>query len=226
LHFRAFSVNIYFMTETSGRGRAATRDGRDSRAVLLESAAAEFAKYGPRGTRIQDIVQAAGINERMIYHHFGSKDGLYRAVMVDQRTWLGTTWQPVLDQAAALDDPVAGMRLALTGFLQTLQSRPQVAALFMHEGLAGQPLAVPPGVGLPDSVRSMYERGQAAGAFPASVSFETAYVMAVVSLVAMSVLGGQVTEFAAQLPGDAEQVIDQVLTGMTGGARRQGGPAA
>jgi AcrR family transcriptional regulator len=193
--------------------------------MLLEAAAGEFAKYGPRGTRIQDIVKAAGINERMIYHHFGSKDGLYRAVMIDQRTWLGTTWQPVLDQAAALDDPVAGMRLALSGFLRTLQARPQVAALFVHEGLAGQPLAIPPQAGgLPALVRSIYERGQQAGAFPAAVPFEVAYVMAMVSLVAMSVLGTQVTEFAgARLPDDAEevreQVISQVLDGMTGSAR-------
>lgn len=202
-------------------------DGRDSRAVLLEAAAGEFAKYGPRGTRIQDIVKAAGINERMIYHHFGSKDGLYRAVMQQQRIQLGATWQPILDNAAALDDPVAGMRLALTGFLRTLQSRPQVAALFIHEGLSGQPLAMPEEARLPDAVRSIYERGQAAGAFPASVSFEVAYMMAMVSLVALSVLGREVPEFAefagARLPADSEevreQVIDQVLTGMTGGAR-------
>jgi AcrR family transcriptional regulator len=198
-------------------------DGRDSRAVLLEAAAGEFARYGPRGTRIQDIVKAAGVNERMIYHHFGSKDGLYRAVMIEQRTWLGMTWQPILERAAALDDPVAGMRLALSGFLRTLQSRPQVAALFLHEGLAGQPMAVPPQAGgLPAQVRSIYERGEKLGAFPASVPFELAYVMAMISLVAMSVLGTQVREFAgAQLPDDAElvreQVISQVLDGMTGG---------
>ena len=203
-------------------------EGRDSRAVLLEAATGEFAKYGPRGTRIQDIVKAAGVNERMIYHHFGSKDGLYRAVMQDLRTWLGMTWQPILDQAVALDDPLAGMRLALTGILRTLQSRPQVAALFIHEGLAGQPLAMPEDTqGLPGPVRSIYERGQAAGAFPASVPFEMAYVMAMVSLVALSVMGTQASQFAefagARLPADAEevreQVIDHLLTGMTGSAR-------
>lgn len=47
----------------------------ESRPILLAAAAEQFAKYGSRGTRVQDIVNAAGINQRMIYHHFGSKEG-------------------------------------------------------------------------------------------------------------------------------------------------------
>src|SRR5882762_3303529 len=78
------SVNIYFMSE--------------SRAVLLAAAAEVFARHGFKGTRIQEIVQVAGVNERMIYHHFGSKDGLYRAVIEDQRAQLGMAWQPVVDK--------------------------------------------------------------------------------------------------------------------------------
>jgi hypothetical protein len=55
-----------------------------------------------RGTRVQEIVQAAGVNERMVCH-FGSKDGLYRAVIRDQRRDLGMAWQPVLATALGMD---------------------------------------------------------------------------------------------------------------------------
>src|SRR4030081_544040 len=83
----------------SGKSSVNTYCMSDSRAVLLEAAAEEFAKHGPKGTRIQAIVRAAGVNERMIYHHFGSKDGLYTAVMQDQRYRLGAAWRPVIEQA-------------------------------------------------------------------------------------------------------------------------------
>jgi len=193
----------------------------ESRAVLLAAAAEQFAKYGPRGTRVQDIVTAAGINERMIYHHFGSKDGLYAEVMREQRRWLGEAWQPVLEKAVTMD-PYPGMQLALSGFFDALLARPQVAALLAHEGLGDAPLALPEGVrGLPEPVRSLYERGQAEGVFPAEVPFWIAYGTAVSCLIAMAIFAPRFTELAETgLETDParfrDQVVGQLLNGMTG----------
>lgn len=193
----------------------------DSRAVLLEAAAGEFAKHGPKGTRVQEIVKAAGINERMIYHHFGSKDGLYRAVVEDQRTRLGAAWQPALDKAVTLD-PREGMQVTLGGFLDAVIARPQAAALLLHEALGDAPIALPEGVdGLPAPVRSLYERGQAVGAFPAEVPFDVAYVVAISTLITMSVFGPRFTALVKTgLETNPErlrdQVVAQVLNGMTG----------
>jgi AcrR family transcriptional regulator len=193
----------------------------DSKAILLAAAAEQFAKHGPKGTRVQDIVQAAGINERMIYHHFGSKGGLYAAVMRDQRTRLGEAWRPALQKAAAMD-PYPGMQLALGSFFDALLARPQVAALFVHEALGDAPIAVPDGAtGLPEPLRSLYERGQAEGVFVAGVPFETAYAMAVSSLIAMTVFAPRYTEIVHDgLETDPvrlrDQVVTQLLNGMTG----------
>lgn len=111
----------------------------------------------------------------MIYHHFGSKDGLYAEVMREQRAMLGAAWQPVLEQAVTME-PYEGMRLALGGFFDALLARPQVAALLTHEGLGDAPLALSEGVrGLPAPVRSVYERGQADGVFSPGVPFGPAY---------------------------------------------------
>lgn len=205
----------------------------ESKAMLLAAAAEQFAKYGPKGTRVQDIVQAAGINERMIYHHFGSKAGLYAAVMRDQRMRLGEAWWPSLEKAATLD-PYPGMRLALGSFFDALLARPQIAALFMHEGLGDAPLALPEGVtGLPGPVRSLYERGQAEGVFAAEVPLEFAYATAVSCMVAMTIFAPRVAEIVETGPNAGcarfrlagmetdpatfrDQVVRQLLNGMTG----------
>ena len=194
----------------------------ESKTVLLDAAAGEFAKNGPKGTRIQDIVAAAGINERMIYHHFGSKDGLYRAVMEDQRTRLGSTWAPALERAVTMA-PYDGMRLALHGFLDALQAAPQAAALLMHEALGDTPLAIPgQSQDLPKALRDLYGHGQEQGVFAASVPFEVAYMVAVGTLLAMTAFGfRRFTEFAnawheSDAAASRDQVVTQVLNGMTG----------
>ena len=189
--------------------------------MLLAAAAGEFAKNGPRGTRVQDIVRAAGVNERMIYHHFESKDGLYRAVMQEQRMLLGMAWGPAVERAAGME-PLAGMRLLLDGLLAALQAQPQVAALLIHEALGDAPLALPAEAdAFIKPIMELYQRGQAGGVFPAAVPFETAYLVAVVSMLALSVLGGRAPDFMRPgLDGDIrpsrEAVVAQVLNGMTG----------
>ena len=48
---------------------------------ILKAAKAEFAKFGLGGARVDRIAQRATANKRMIYHYFGSKEDLFRAVL-------------------------------------------------------------------------------------------------------------------------------------------------
>ncbi len=59
------------------------RNAAESRERLLRAARDEFAQHGFAGARIDRIVQKARSNPRMIYHYFGSKSGLYVAVLED-----------------------------------------------------------------------------------------------------------------------------------------------
>lgn len=52
-----------------------------TRAVLLDAAAAEFARYGFDGARVERIVKQAGCNTRMLYHYFDNKENLYLQVL-------------------------------------------------------------------------------------------------------------------------------------------------
>ncbi len=193
----------------------------DSRTALLTAAAEEFAKNGPKGTRVQDIVKAAGVNERMIYHHFGNKDGLYRAVMLEQRMMLGTSWLPRAEKAADME-PYEGMRVALGALFDVLADHPQAAKLFVHESLGEQPLALPEDTFISDfgPIGELYARGQDAGVFPADVPLNEAYMAAVTTIMASVIFFPRAATIL--LPGKPfelsdyrEMLLDRVFHGMT-----------
>ncbi|MCY4130572.1 MAG: methylated-DNA--[protein]-cysteine S-methyltransferase [Gammaproteobacteria bacterium] len=54
--------------------------GESSRDAILHAGTIAFSRSGYKGTTVDDIAKAAGVNKRMIYHHFGSKRGLYDEV--------------------------------------------------------------------------------------------------------------------------------------------------
>ena len=59
----------------------ATRDPERTRGRILSAALAEFAARGFAGARVDAIARRAQGNKRMIYHYFGSKQGLFREVL-------------------------------------------------------------------------------------------------------------------------------------------------
>src|ERR1700730_8854724 len=56
------------------------RTPEEARRLILETAQALIASTGPEGLRLQDIAAAAGISHSLILHHFGSREGLVRAL--------------------------------------------------------------------------------------------------------------------------------------------------
>mgnify|MGYP001604820002 CR=1 FL=1 len=51
------------------------------RKAILDSAKLEFGALGYAGARIERIAATAGVNKQLIFHYFGSKDGLYVAAV-------------------------------------------------------------------------------------------------------------------------------------------------
>src|SRR3954469_22446819 len=58
-----------------------TYDAELSMSDILQVATAEFAEKGLAGARIDEIAAATRTSKRMIYYHYGSKEGLYLAVL-------------------------------------------------------------------------------------------------------------------------------------------------
>ncbi|MEE6175111.1 TetR/AcrR family transcriptional regulator [Mycobacterium sp. 050134] len=83
---------------------------RDERGVLaariLAAARNEFAEHGWAGTAIRAVARNADVDPALIYHYFGSKEGLLDAATAPPRKWLDSvvaTWAvPRADLGARL----------------------------------------------------------------------------------------------------------------------------
>ncbi|HWP13849.1 MAG TPA: TetR/AcrR family transcriptional regulator, partial [Ramlibacter sp.] len=79
-------VHLKKPTSSHGSKEAAGETGRTNdpertKANILAVAAVEFGEKGLAGARIDEIAAATQTSKRMIYYYFGSKEGLYLAVL-------------------------------------------------------------------------------------------------------------------------------------------------
>ena len=82
-----------------------------SRARILSVARSEFASRGFAGARLQDVAERVGLSHPTLLYHFGSKEGLYAAVIeAAVHDWAQTTRRAIstglrgFEQVAALVD--------------------------------------------------------------------------------------------------------------------------
>ena len=53
-----------------------------TRETILDAAEETFAKSGYAGTALREIANKAGVNQALLHHYFGSKDGLFKAIFL------------------------------------------------------------------------------------------------------------------------------------------------
>jgi AcrR family transcriptional regulator len=101
-----------------------------SRARILDGAAEEFAAAGFSGARIDRIARRTRLNVRMIYYHFGSKRGVYRAVL-----------ENIYEQMSAILSRLQGAEhpslAALEQYFDLLTAQPRFADVLVRELLDG-----------------------------------------------------------------------------------------
>jgi len=87
--------------------RPRVRDAEATRARILDAAKKEFARNGLAGARVDVIAEKAHANKRMIYHYFGSKEGLFQTILENAYVDIRTAEQKLnldhLEPAAALE---------------------------------------------------------------------------------------------------------------------------
>jgi len=66
--------------EKTKRRKRLRRTPEEARRLILEAAQTRLATTGPEGLRLQEIAAAAGVSHPLILHHFGSREGLVRAL--------------------------------------------------------------------------------------------------------------------------------------------------
>jgi TetR/AcrR family transcriptional regulator len=71
---------------------------------ILEAARGEFAQHGFGGARLQDIAARAQLSHPTLLYHFGSKEGLYAAVIEQaMQDWAAMTSLAIADGKAGFD---------------------------------------------------------------------------------------------------------------------------
>lgn len=147
--------------ETSGReGR--TNDPARTMAGILEVATHEFADKGLAGARIDEIAAATRTSKRMIYYYFGSKDGLYLAVLEEAYRRMRS-----IEAELHLDDlePVAALRKLVEFTYDHHRDNEDFIRLVMSENihrgdyLRQSKVMRQLNSKAIDSVRELYERG-------------------------------------------------------------------
>ena len=69
------------MSSTKPADDTRTRDADRSQLAILVAAREEFAQHGLAGARVDRVAERAGLNKRLIYYYFSSKDELFLAVL-------------------------------------------------------------------------------------------------------------------------------------------------
>jgi AcrR family transcriptional regulator len=108
---------------------APNADPAGGRARIFDAALGVFADRGYDAASIAEIGQRAGVAKSVMYHHFGSKAGLYEAVVKAQNADL-------IDQitAALPTDPAAPrLRAGIDAYFAFLEARPTVWQLLFRD---------------------------------------------------------------------------------------------
>jgi len=108
------------------------RDPEASRRQLLRAGTKLFSQRGPDAATVDMIAREARLSRRMLYHYFGSKDGLYRAVI-----------HRAYEDLASVDVELAHLLLSAEGLLkkmvrayyELLARRPEIVRLLTWENL-------------------------------------------------------------------------------------------
>lgn len=97
-------------------------------------AAAErcFAERGFEATRLDDIAEEVGIRRAAIFYHFGDKQELYAAV-------LDEVFRDLAQALPAAGSATERIETSLTGWIDFMAQRPNVARLILREAASAQP---------------------------------------------------------------------------------------
>jgi AcrR family transcriptional regulator len=157
------------------RSRDADRSQRD----ILQAALGEFAAHGLGGARMDRIAERAGVNKRLIYYYFESKEGLFLSVLeAAYESIRGEEQQLNLTQV----DPIEAIRrliaftwnyyIAHPEFLTLLNSENLHRARHLKTSAKVRSMHSP----LVQTIADVLERGRNAGLFRAGVDPVQLYI--------------------------------------------------
>ena len=112
---------------------AATAE-QDGRERILAVAIRAFSEVGYEGTTTAGIARDAGVTQPLVHHHFGSKEGLWRAAM----DALFANVPSVIARAAG-EPPPDSLLAIVEGFVRWVAAHPEVTRVIARTGATPSP---------------------------------------------------------------------------------------
>jgi TetR/AcrR family transcriptional regulator len=109
-----------------------TPKGEKSRQHILKVSIRLFAKKGFAGVSVDEIVDTAGVNKRMVYHYFGCKEALYQAALADEYGKLEALEIKTLHPEEPIEKVVSDI---VSAYFSFLQDNPDFVQLILQENL-------------------------------------------------------------------------------------------
>jgi AcrR family transcriptional regulator len=198
-----------------------TNDPARTMADILEVAMREFSENGLAGARVDVIAEAMRTSKRMIYYYFGSKEGLYVAVLEEAyrrmrsiEAELHLDDLPPEDALRKLVGHTVDYQLAHPEFIRLVMTENIHRGQYLAKSAAIQQLNVPAIEGL----RRVYERGVKAGVFRSGLdpvdlhmSISALSVFNVANRHTFSMIFKCDLDKAASLIARRDSIIDMVL---------------
>ena len=136
--------------------------------AVFTAAAAEFSDRGYDAARVDRIAARAGVNKAMLYYHYGSKQGLYLAVLRDMFGALSARARAIADAPGAADAKMDAWILAV---VEEASARPWFPPIMLREMASGAPRLDPATFRMLDgvygAVRDILAQGRREGVFRA-----------------------------------------------------------
>jgi AcrR family transcriptional regulator len=106
--------------------------GEATRSQLIAVATRMFAAHGYEDTSIEAVLHEAGVSRGALYHHFGSKEALFQAVLAEVEAKVG---EQTIAAAAGVDGPVAALRAGALAWIR-LAGDPVVRQILLIDSLS------------------------------------------------------------------------------------------
>jgi AcrR family transcriptional regulator len=156
-----------------------SRDAARTQALLLNAATQEFARFGLRGARVERIAEQAGVNVRMLYYYFKSKDELFLAVLEHAYTVIRQSEKELELDAA---EPREGIRRLVRFTWNFQNTHPEFITLLnsenLHRGVHVSKSSFVEDLHSPmlEMIKRLLERGASSGVFRSDVDPMQLYI--------------------------------------------------
>ena len=119
-------------------GRRSAAESEQTRAEVIDAALRVFADKGFEAASLRDIAALADTAHGLIRHHFGSKEGVWRAAVDVAVARSIAALMPSMTRAAdSSTNPADEARRAIRAMLDVSRRQPEIARMLLHEGVRG-----------------------------------------------------------------------------------------